>query len=212
MKREELKNLIRRYHQLNATELEEVTRNINSKLSEQILNLEIQNVRLDILCEELTKYFKQKGFKKVSFIAEPNCFAIVLNDEKLKTIAYPIFDYSSIDNKKVKSKRDYNKANIDFIKLISNYGLTGFSLFLKRFPDSEDAILNALKLTNQAKYQKALSGLINEQVNVNKILTQPQPESIIKKMIKREKVLEEKIETVKKLISSDLDKVEIEVL
>ena len=56
-----------------------------------------------------------------------------------------------------------------------------FSLFLRRFPDCEDVILNALKLTNQARYNKALNGLVNEKVNVSKMLTQPQPESFIQK-------------------------------
>lgn len=211
MKRQDLKNLIRKYHQLNVYELEQITKNPSNNLHEQIMNLEIQNVRLDILCTELTMYFKNKGYKKVSFMAEPNCFAVVLKDGKSQTIAYPIFDYSAIDNKKVKSKKDFHKANIDFIKLISNYGLTGFSLFLKRFPDCEDSILNALKLSNQARYNKALNGLVNEKVNVSKMLTQPQPESFIKKMIKREQVLELKIASVKNMINTNEDTIEIEM-
>ena len=175
------------------------------------MNLEIQNVRLDFLCSEITKYFNQKGYKKVAFKTEPNCFAVILDDAKLGKVLYPIFDYSAIDNKKVRFKKDYSKANIDFVKLISNYGLTGVSLFLRRFPDCEDVILNALKLTNQARYNKALNGLVNEKVNVSKMLTQPQPESFIQKMIKREKFLESKIASVKNMINTNEDTIEIEM-
>lgn len=212
MERQELKNLIRKYHHFNTYELQKVTSNVNSDLSEQIMNLEIQNVRLDIFCDEIEKFFKQKGYKKVSFMVEPKCFAVVLKDKMLKTITYPIFDFSAVDNKKVKTKKDFHKANIDFIRLISNYRLTGFSFFLKRFPECEDVMLNALRLTNQAKYKKALDGLVNEKINVGKILTQSQPESIINKMIKREKYLVQKIDNVKSLINTDENDIEISTL
>ena len=210
MNRQQFKNLIHKYHQLNEYELEQISRNPNNELHEQILNLEIQDVRLDILYNELSKYFKSKGYKSISFMAEPNCFAIVMKDG-LKTIAYPVFDYSAISNKKVKQKKDFHKATIDFVKLISNYGLTGTSFFLRRFPDCEDVMIDALKITNQENYKKALSGLIEEQGSLTKMMCQPQPESLIQKMIKREKYLAQKITNIKNTISEDKDEIELSI-
>lgn len=211
MKREQLKKLIRKYHQMSEYELQQILRNPRNELCEQISTLDIQDVRLDILCDQITKYFKNKGFKKVSFMVEPNCFALVLKDAKLKTICYPVFDYSAIDDKKVKVKKDFYKANIDFVKLISNYDMTGFSLFLTRFPECEDVMLNALKLTNHSRYERELNGSIEEQASVNKILTQPQDISLINKMIKREKYLATKIEKIKHTLSNDENEIELKM-
>ena len=183
---------------------------MGSKENQQIADLESQNVRLDILCEQLAEHFKQKGFKKVSFMVEPNCFAIVVKDINNKIMTFPVFGYSAVNSKKVKYKRDFAKANIDFIKLISNYRLTGFSLFLKRFPECEDVMIHALKLTNQSRYNKELSSLTLKKFSLDNLMRDNKlDESIIKQLMTKIKVIRENIEDVSSKIAEDDEEIEI---